>query len=270
MNRSRIVILGVAVLAAIGAGYIAKGMSSTPPAQQAAAPVEQQPRIETRDVLLISQQVNIGDRVGAALKWQAWPANTVDSSFITRESRPEALEELKDAIARYTLYPGEPVRLERLVTDAQNFLSAILTPGMRAVAIEIAADTSAGGFILPNDHVDIIMTRRSEDTANGPGYITETVLQNIRVLAIDQTVQNDEDGNPVIIGKTATMEVTPEQAEVIIVAQQMANRLALALRSAADLQEPSARSGRHLVNGVNGSGIRMIKSGEMNIVGARQ
>lgn len=270
MNRSRIVILGVAVIAAIGAGYIAKGMSSTQPTQQAVAPVEQQPRIETSDVLIVSRQVNMGERVGPALKWQAWPKDILDSSFITRNDKPEALEELKEAIARFTLYPGEPVRLPRLVTNGQNFMSAILTPGMRAVAIEIGADTSAGGFVLPNDHVDVIMTRRSAETANGPGYITETVLENIRVLAIDQTVQDDENGNPVIIGKTATLELTPEQAEVITVAQRMADRLTLALRSVADLQEPSAKTGRHLVNGVNGSGIRIIKSGDLNIVGARQ
>ncbi|GGA57759.1 Flp pilus assembly protein CpaB [Nitratireductor aestuarii] len=269
MNRSRIVILGVAVVAAIGAGYIAKGMSSTPPAQTVANAPAEQPRIETRDVLLVSQQVNMGERVGPALKWQAWPSSIVDSSFITQEDRPEALDELKDAIARYTLYPGEPVRLPRLVVEGQNFMSAILSPGMRAVGIEIAADTSAGGFILPNDHVDVIMTRRSEDTATGSGYITETVLQNIRVLAIDQTVQDDENGNPVIIGKTATLELTPDQAEVITVAQRMADRLTLALRSVADVQEPSAKNGRHLVNGVNGSGIRIIKSGEMNTIGAR-
>lgn len=269
MNRSRIVILGVAVVAAIGAGYLAKGMSTTPPAQTVADAPVAQPPIETLEVLIVSQQVNMGDRVGPALKWQEWPKSVVDSSFITKENKPEAPEELQKAIARYTLYPGEPVRLARLVLEGQNFMSAILSPGMRAVAIEIAVDTSAGGFILPDDHVDVIMTRRSEDTANGPGFITETVLENIRVLAIDQTPQEDESGKT-ILGKTATLELTPAQAEVITVAQRMADRLTLALRSVADIQQPSSKDGRHLVNGVNGSGIRIIKSGEMKVIGTRQ
>lgn len=267
MNRSRIVILGVAVIAAIGAGYIASSMLSEP--RQPTVAIIKEPSVELRNVLVISQNVAIGDPVGPAIKWQQWPVTVIDPSFITQEKQPEALDKLKDSVARYALYAGEPVRTNRLVDSGQSFMSAILPSGKRAVGTQISAETSAGGFILPNDHVDVIMTRQSE-TTNGPGYITETVLENIRVLAIDQTIQDDENGESVIIGKTATLELTPKQAEIITVAQQMADRLTLSLRSAADIKDGERQRGMHLVNGVNGSGIRMIKSGEPTIVGTRK
>lgn len=266
MNRSRIVILGVAIFAAIGAGYIARSMSSQPaePVAETAA----KPPVETRDVLLVAQKVDMGERLGTALKWQEWPVTLIDDSFITREKQPDALDELQESIARYTLYPGEPVRRERLVPGGQTLMSALLTPGMRAVAVEISPETSAGGFILPGDHVDLIMTRRSESENGSVTYITETVLENIRVLAIDQKLDENEDGQPAIIGETATLEVTPEQAEVVTVAQRMADRLTLALRSLADYRQRSSKTGRHLISGSHGNAIRFIKTGEVSYVGA--
>ena len=151
-------------------------------------------------------------------------------------------------------------------------MSSILPSGKRAVATQISADTSAGGFILPNDTVDVIMTRRSDNATGGEtGFITETILKNIRVLAIDQKIQEDEEGRLVIVGNTATLELTPQQAEIITVAQQMADRLTLALRSVADAQEGVGESADYLLsgNGRNGT-VRFIKSGEVSEVGARQ
>src|SRR5690554_4442219 len=113
MNRSRVVILGVAVIAAIGAGYVAKRMSS-PPIQQVAT-ITEGPKIELREVLVISDNVALGDPVGPALKWQEWPEAVIDDSFITRETQPEAINLLKSNVARYALYAGEPVRMNRLV-----------------------------------------------------------------------------------------------------------------------------------------------------------
>src|SRR5690606_14203876 len=125
-----------------------------------------------------------------ALAWQSWPNEAISEAFITRESDPNALEELTGAIARVPLYSGEPLRRSKLIGEGQSFMSSILPSGKRAVATRIAADTSAGGFILPNDYVDVIMTRRSSDPASGgtDGFITETILKNIRVLAIDQAI----------------------------------------------------------------------------------
>ena len=170
------------------------------------------------------------------------------------------------------MYAGEPLRRSKLIGEGQSFMSSILPSGMRAVATQIAADTSAGGFILPNDYVDVIMTRRSRHgTPAASGFITETILKNIRVLAIDQTIQEDEEGKKVKVGETATLELTPQQAEIITVAQQMADRLTLALRSITDTQEKPTDEADYLVSGNGRRGtVRLIKSGEVSEVGARK
>ena len=151
-------------------------------------------------------------------------------------------------------------------------MSSMLPAGARAVATSIAADTSAGGFILPNDFVDVIMTRRADAAGGaGNGFSTETILKNIRVLAIDQTIQEDEEGKKTRVGQTATLELTPEQAEIITVAQQMADRLTLALRSIKDTQEKNLDQADYLVNGAGRRGtVRLIKSGEISEVGSRK
>ncbi len=145
-----------------------------------------------------------------------------------------------------------------------------LPSGKRAIATHISPDTSAGGFILPNDKVDVIMTRRSSDAAT-EGFVTETILENIRVLAIDQTIQEDEEGRKVKVGETATLELTPRQAEIITVAQQMADRLTLALRATVDAEEEQGPGAEYLVSGEGNKGtVRLIKSGEVTEVGAKQ
>lgn len=267
MNKSRIIILGVAVIAAIGAGYIAKNLASTPAAVVAKAGPNE-PSIELTEVLVLTQDVPMGEMLGNSLRWQAWPADLVDETFISRASAPDAMEEFRNSMARLTLNAGEPLRRSKLIGEGQSFMSAILPPGKRAVATRIAAETSAGGFILPNDRVDVIMTRRSQDPATPNGIITETILENIRVLAIDQTIQEDEEGRRVKVGETATLELTPAQAELITTAQQIADRLTLALRSLAD-SDGLAGGGRLRDTG-RGNSIRLIKSGEVSIVGTRQ
>jgi pilus assembly protein CpaB len=270
MAASRLIILGVAVAAAGGAGYVAKNMSAPPPDIVVEAG-PQQPSIQTTEVLVLTGDVPMGAPVGDQLAWQDWPADAVNEHFITRSAEPDALEKLKESIARLAMYGGEPLRRSKLVGEGQSFMSSILPSGSRAVATQIAADTSAGGFILPNDFVDVIMTRRSEAADAGGGFITETILTNIKVLAIDQAIQEDEEGRRVKVGETATLELTPQQAEIITVAQQMADRLTLALRSVADAQEPPLEDAEYLVNGTGRRGtVRLIKSGEVSEVGARK
>ncbi|TJU97992.1 MAG: Flp pilus assembly protein CpaB, partial [Mesorhizobium sp.] len=178
---------------------------------------------------------------------------------------------LKGSIARVGMYAGEPVRRSKLIGEGQSFMSSILPSGMRAVATTISADTSAGGFILPNDFVDVIMTRRADANSGSTGFNTETILKNIRVLAIDQTIQEDEEGKKTRVGQTATLELTPKQAEIITVAQQMADRLTLALRAITDTQEKNVDEADYLVSGNGRKGtVRLIKSGEVSEVGARK
>ncbi|WP_157017541.1 Flp pilus assembly protein CpaB [Mesorhizobium xinjiangense] len=268
MNTSRLIVLGVAAAAAIGAGLVAKNMVSTPTVVASVGPSE--PAIETADVLVVWQDVPIGSPIDGQLRWQAWPRDAVSNGFITRDMEPEAKELLGHSVARYAMYKGEPLRRSKLVGEGQSFMSSVLPAGKRAVATRISADTSAGGFILPNDFVDVVMTRR-DDTEGGNGFVTETILKNIKVLAIDQTIQEDENGQKVKVGQTATLELTPRQGEIITVAQEMADRLTLALRSVNDAQEVVGVGADYLVSGAGRPGtVRLIKFGEVSEVGARK
>jgi pilus assembly protein CpaB len=174
------------------------------------------------------------------LRWQPWPADTVPAGYIIRSQNPGALEQTAGSIARSNFLNGEPIRREKLIkADGGGFMSAILPSGMRAVAISIdtRGATSAGGFILPNDHVDVLRTSRDDDSSRSGGgdvHLTETILSNIRVLAIGQNIQ-ERNGDKVVTGETATLELTPNQAEAVTLAQKV-GQLSLALRSLADGQ----------------------------------
>lgn len=274
MPASKFLILGVAAVAAVGAGYVAKNMTAPPPNVVVNEPAR--PAIAMTDVLTVTSDVPMGEMLGDHVGWQQWPSSNVGENFITKDQAPDDLEKFKKSLARVALYAGEPVRVSKLVGDGNSFMSSILPKGMRAVATQISADTSAGGFILPNDYVDVIMSRRKPAQA-GTGqpavdaFQTETILKNIKVLAIDQAIQEDEDGRKVKVGTTATLELTPQQAEIITVAQQMSDRLTLALRSVADTQEKNLDEADYLVGGDGKGGtIRVIKSGEVSEVGARK
>ena len=269
MKTSQFIVLGVAVAAAGGAGIMAKNMTSAPPPQSQVVvetrPAE--PAIKLTEVLVLSEDMTMGQPLEEQMKWQPWPTETVNEQYITREAEPDAIEKLRGVVVRVPMSVGEPVRKTRLVGFGKSFMSSILPAGKRAIATQISADTSAGGFILPNDYVDVIMTRRATAKGvTGEGFKTETILKNIRVLAIDQTIQEDEEGRKVKVGETATLELTAQQAEIITVAQQMADRLTLALRSVKDADEQTTGEADYLVSagGDRAGVVRMIKGGEVS------
>ena len=267
MKSTRTVVFGVALAAAAAAGYLAMNMKQPEQVVTEAAPVA--PQIELDQVLTTGEDIPIGGVLDAQLKWQDWPKSGVMEGFITQSAKPTAMEDLKGSVARVGILAGEPIREAKLVGKDQSLMSSILPAGMRAIAVEISADTSAGGFILPNDYVDVIMTRRGTGTNGTEAFITETILQNIRILAIDQTIREDEEGRKVKVGQTATLELSPQQAEIVTVAQQMADRLALSLRSTADAQQKGGPGADYLVNGKGRNGtVKVIKSGELTEVGA--
>ena len=272
MKATRLLVLGVAVTTAAAAGYMALTLKTPAKIVRVSkdAPAVQQ--LELDKVLVAGSEIRIGERLTDQTRWQAWPKEAVTEGFITESAEPKALEELKGSIARLIIMPGEPIRRSKLIGKDQSFMSSILPSGKRAVAVEIKADTSAGGFVLPNDNVDLIMTRRAANAGGAEGFVTETILKNIRVLAIDQTIREDEKTGKSVIGQTATLELTPQQSEIVTVAQQMADRLALALRSTADAQEIPTGEADYLVSG-RGTGkrgtVRLIKSGEVSEVGAK-
>ena len=155
--------------------------------------------------------------------------------MITKKARPQAIEELEGARARALLVEGEPVLDKKIVKKGDSgFLAAILPKGMRAVAVEVSVRTGAGGFILPNDRVDVLLTRKigSDDERRS---MTETLLSNVRVLAMDQTFKIDKEGEQVADAKikTATLELEPAHAEILTL-MEATGSLTLVLRSLAD------------------------------------
>jgi pilus assembly protein CpaB len=231
MKAARLIVLGIAIAAGGVAAMLASGSDKAPPAPP---PVVQ---IETVDVLVAKNDIAIGRAVKAEdMQWQTWPAATASRTFIRRSERPNAIEQMAGSIARAPTEAGEPIRESRLVNSkSSGYLAAVLPSGMRAVSTEISPETGAGGFILPNDHVDVILSRRDKEAERVTGVesiVAETVLSDIRVLAIDQTVQ-EKDGQRVVVGRTATLELSPRQVETLGMARQMGT-LSLALRSLVD------------------------------------
>lgn len=178
-----------------------------------------------------------------ALAWQTWPKAAVSDLMIARSKEASALEDMKGWMARVAFLTGEPIRRDKLVrAGSGGFMSAILPSGRRAVAIKIdnGGDTSAGGFILPNDRVDVIRLARDDDATRARGVevmTAETILANVRVLAIGQNVE-EQDGRKVVTGANATLELDPAQVNLIVLAQR-AGALHLALRSLADSGGPA-------------------------------
>src|SRR5713101_1147946 len=183
MNTARIVVLTIAVGAGGIAAYLASGSDNKP----STAPVAQ---LQTADVLVAKSDIGLGQSVTPGdLQWQAWPATTASNSFIRRNERPDATTQIAGSIARAPFIAGEPIREPKLVkASGSGFMAAILPSGMRAISTEISPETGAGGFILPNDRVDVILSRREKNPDRGPADIvsSEVILSNVRVLAIDQ------------------------------------------------------------------------------------
>jgi pilus assembly protein CpaB len=157
---------------------------------------------------------------------------------------------------------GEPVRDNKLIrAKGSGYMAAILPSGMRAYSTEISAETGAGGFILPNDRVDVILSRRDREGERLTGvesHISETVLTDVRVLAIDQLVE-EKNGQRVVVGKTATLEMNPRQAESLMLARHTGT-LSLALRSLAD-SDPSKRSEQSPDRDRSSSRLNMVRFG---------
>jgi pilus assembly protein CpaB len=155
------------------------------------------------------------------------------------------------AVARRRILANEPISPDQLIQRGDHSIgSAVVSPGMRAVSIAISAQTASGGFIAPGDYVDVMLsiqhdiTQYDENGKKAPAgtpamlpdgdtmvkYSTETVLRNVKVLAIDQSLGRNAEQGPADVGKTATLEVSPHDAEKLLTAGQLGS-LTLVLRS---------------------------------------
>src|SRR6202171_3720395 len=186
MNIARIVVLTIALSAGGVAAYLVSASDNKP-----AAPVEPVAHLQTVDVLVAKSDIALGQTVTQAdMQWQTWPAATAGNTFIRRNERPDATNQIEGSIARAPFIAGEPIRELKLAqANGSGFMAAILPTGMRAVSTEISPETGAGGFILPNDRVDVLLTKREKNpdkSASADIVVSEIILTNVRVLAIDQ------------------------------------------------------------------------------------
>ena len=236
MNRVQIAVLGVTVLAFAGAWWVFSSASApTPQVVQVAS------KIDADEVLVAARDLPMGTKLAETdYKWADWPNASLSPLMVKKSDGPGAVEDVRDAVTRSAFLQGEPMRRDKIVKGPNaGFLSAILPSGMRAVAINIDAQggTTAGGFVLPNDRVDVIQIVRDEDATRARGsevFTPRTILTNVRVLAIGQNIQ-EKNGEKVIVGANATLELSPEQSEQIVLAQKTSSgNLHLTLRSMLD------------------------------------
>ncbi len=233
MDRRRLIVVGCAAFAAIAAIFLMRALLGGGTTKVAAASA---PQVRTSEVLVAASNLSPGTKLSPQLvRWQQWPKSSVDSSFLTHETVPDITKYTGKAVVRAPLVSGEPLTDTKVVqSDTASFMSATLADGMRAVSVGITVETGAGGFILPNDRVDVIRTELISD--NPRRFRASTILENVRVLSVDQTSKQDKD-QKYVVGKTATLELTPDQAKMIARASA-SGTLSLALRSLAS-QNPN-------------------------------
>jgi pilus assembly protein CpaB len=245
MKPARILILATALAAGLGAAWLVAG-SKPPPALRLAAPSA--PAMPMEDVLVAAKEIQFGSVIQQDdMRWQKWPKASVPPGIISKAAMPHAIADFKGSLTRDPIGAGEPLYAHRLIQPGKaSFMAAMLPAGSRAVAINIDAQgaTTAGGFILPNDRVDVIHTFKDDDAARagGDGMVSETILRNVRVLAIGQNVQQQGDQR-VVVGSNATLELTPGQVERIVLAQRV-GQLSLSLRSMADTSATTTEEDR--------------------------
>jgi pilus assembly protein CpaB len=289
MGSARIITLVVAAVAAIALMLIVGRLISHKPAS-GPAPVAA-PAVQTANVVVAAHDLPIGERlVSADLTTQAWPLSAVNAAYITDGQpapapRPGAagvadktsraataavnavtggrgpMDGLIGAIVKTPILANEPITNAKLVRGGEGgYMSVVLRKGMRAIAVPVSVNTAAGGFILPGDHVDVIQAHQGESNNGGTRpFVVQTVLENVRVLAIDQTAQPPKNGGQSDVGAVATLEVDPAGAEHLALAKAQGEMI-LTLRSFADALGPS-RGGPD--NGALGT-VRIIRNGQIS------
>ena len=224
MDTKRLILIAGLGVAAFVVFTQAKKLSAPAPVApvKALQPVIQ--KVEYVKVLVAAQNLPLGSRLNeAALEWKQWPAEAVSPAFISNDLRPNADAELLSAIVRSPIVQGEPINEGKLVKAGESgVMAALLRPGMRAVTTRISVDTAAGGFIQPGDRVDIILTQtvQRQNTGINQGgnqriYVSDTVFENVHVLAIDQTFSTSAESGATKIGSTATFEMSQGDSELL-------------------------------------------------------
>lgn len=258
MKRAQIIGLSVAGVAGVLAFVMMKGIVNKPQPQKQVTV-----QVNSTQVLVARADIGLGQvATDKDFKWQTWPADAVTPVFITEAKGRAAMRELSGAIARAPILAGEPITANKLIKPGQGgVLAAILPAGMRAISTKIKEETSVGRLILPNDHVDVILIRRLRTKSGGEEHVSDTLFRNVRVLALGQQIESKEGKKTTdASANTATLELTPRQAELLALGASM-GEISLALRSVADLAGESGPSSGNDLNKQRGNAIRILRYG---------
>ncbi len=263
MRPARIILLLVAIVCGgLAAILVTRGGRTPAPDTQVVTEVVAEPQTQ---ILVASTAIGIGERLSeTTLEWQEWPDSALRPEYVTVSAMPDAPAQLTGAVARFEFFPGEPIREAKLVRADQGYLSAVLAEGMRGVSVGVTAASSAGGFVVPNDHVDVVLT-----TATDTGQRSELILSDVRVLAIGKRLGElgTTGGNPETDGSSptpetfddstiATLELKPAEAETLINASTR-GQLSLTLRSVADFNRVESGPAAPATN----QAVRIIRYG---------
>lgn len=211
----------------------------------------------TTEVLVAAIDLERGTLMSpTAMHWQPWPQTLISAAFITRSQRPDAMTTLNGLVVRNGLISGEPILDAKLAAGDIGALSIILAPGKRAVAVRISAENSAGGFVLPNDRVDVLLTTTELDKAGRNNVSSHLILKNVKVLAVDQAVDSNSEA---VVGKTATLELKPAEVEVVTAAET-SGAISLALRPISDIGEDSTLPVSQRMN------LRIFRGGKLEVL----
>lgn len=278
MSPMRLIILAVAGFAAIAAAFLVRGMASAPSAPAVSAEpqtIVKEVEVSQIKVLVAAADLPIGTLLSPSdFRWADWPERTVNPSYFTETVNPDAMETLAGSVVRTSLFADEPILPQKIVQKGETgFMAALLNPGKRAVSVEISPESASAGFILPDDRVDVILTYEIE-VLQGEDLVEQTIvvtaMENVRVLAIDQMF-GEVDGVPALTGSTATLELSPEEAELISLAARKAT-ISLTLRSHADSgeNEGGTKSRLDLINddqGGQGNQVMIFRNGSVSTGG---
>jgi pilus assembly protein CpaB len=245
MSPRRIVFVLIALLASGATMFLGRAWLLAERNAQVAPPPVAVERPATM-VLVARGELHVGQFIRKEnLRWQAWPDDNVSQNYVV--AGQHQLEDYEGAVVRSGLGDGEPVTDTRVVRPGdRGFLAAVVQPGYRAVTITVTSSSGVAGFVFPGDRVDLLATLRLIDPEQKDNphenHAGETVLTNLRVLAIDQRA--DDQNKEVTVPKTATLEVTPKEAEIIAVVSEI-GKLSLSLRSLpSDEAQTASEAGR--------------------------
>jgi pilus assembly protein CpaB len=258
MRRAQLIGISVAAGAGLLAFLLMRSIVSGP-----SEPTQVAVPVNATEVLVARRDISLGDVTkDSDFRWQTWPADALTPAFISKQQGADGMRSVSGAVARAPILAGEPVTRLKLVKAGEGgVLAAILPSGMRAISTRIKEETAAGRLILPNDHVDVILTRRLRGANNQEQFVSDTLFRNVRVLAIGQQIETKEDkksaeGN----ANTATLELTPSQAETLALANSM-GEISLSLRSIADADPRGPGQGADPFSNERSSGVRLLKYG---------